>query len=275
MGYMPMEPASEFANDPVHRAIQRIIHCSRLTVTSVQEHVGHLHQIYVVQLSNRSRLVLKVEPPPTTFLLRHERQQLDTEATILKRLFKGNLPIPQVIMHEQKTTSLGSPFLVITHLEGITYGEAIRYLTCSERSSVDQEIRSMISYLCQETFPTFGPAGNQGHKNWREAFNSMLESILMDGEDAMVNIPYFQIRTAMSRWDCYLDDVTEANLVVPGLGLPENVLIDRKTNEITGLLDFGQAFWGDPGVVKPESCDETKSSLWVEALKCSFDGADC
>ena len=73
----------------------------------------------------------------------------------------------------------------------------------------------------------------------------MFESVLMDGEDSNVNIPYFQIREAFSRWETYLDDVTEGRLLVPGLGSPENTLIDRRTNDVTGLLDFGQALWGD------------------------------
>ena len=64
----------------------------------------------------------------------------------------------------------------------------------------------------------------------------------------MVNIPYFQIREAVSRWETYLDDVTEARLVILGLGDGENTLVSRKSKEVTGLLDFGRALWGDPAL---------------------------
>ena len=37
----------------------------------------------------------------------------------------------------------------------------------------------------------------------------------------------------------------EARLVVPGWTEAQNILVDRKSNEVTGLLDFGKAFWGD------------------------------
>ena len=74
---------------------------------------------------------------------------------------------------------------------------------------------------------------------------AMLEMLLMDGEDIMVNLPYHQIRETLSRWENYLDDVIEARLVVPGLGEPENTLINRSSNEVSGLLDFGRALWGD------------------------------
>ena len=83
----------------------------------------------------------------------------------------------------------------------------------------------------------------------------------MDGEDIMVNIPYFAIREAISRWESYLDDVTEARLVVPDLSKPENVLIDRKSNMVTGVLDFGGAVWGDVAMTKHERADDIKSLL--------------
>ena len=71
---------------------------------------------------------------------------------------------------------------------------------------------------------------------------------MQDGEDMMVNISYFDIRKALSGWGSYLDEITEARLVVLGLGKPENVLIERRTNEVVGLLDFGTAVWGDPAM---------------------------
>lgn len=80
---------------------------------------------------------------------------------------------------------------------------------------------------------------------WSEAFKDMLEGILMDGEDMLVALPYSEIRQVAERMEGVLDEVKEARLVVCGLGSVENVLIERRANEVTGLLDFGTAFWGD------------------------------
>ena len=62
-------------------------------------------------------------------------------------------------------------------------------------------------------------------------------------------------------WGKALDEVREARLVVLGLGRSENVLIDRRTNGVTGLLDFGQAVWGDPALLEPDMCSGTKRLL--------------
>jgi len=49
----------------------------------------------------------------------------------------------------------------------------------------------------------------------------------------------------MNRLTPCLEDVTQACLVVPTLGNPSNVLIDADTRQVSGLLDFGGALWGD------------------------------
>lgn len=89
----------------------------------------------------------------------------------------------------------------------------------------------------------------------------MLEDVLRDGEDMMVNIPYFKIREALSKWGSHLDGVSEAKLVVLGLDNPENVLIERRTNEVVGLLDFGMAVWGDPAMATSKGHSDIKSLL--------------
>ena len=83
----------------------------------------------------------------------------------------------------------------------------------------------------------------------------------MDGEDVMVNLPYTDIRDSVCVWKSSLDGVKEASLVILGLGQPENVLIDRKSNEISGLLDFGRAFWGDQDMSQPQASSGIKGLL--------------
>lgn len=69
---------------------------------------------------------------------------------------------------------------------------------------------------------------------------------MRDGEDYMVNISYWEIREALSRWEGFLDGVEEPRLIVVGLEDDEgNVLIDQATHEVCGLCDFGQSIWGD------------------------------
>lgn len=75
----------------------------------------------------------------------------------------------------------------------------------------------------------------------------MLESLLKDGEDAYLNLPYSTIREAVVHAGSFLEDVTVARLVIIGFGDSQDVLIEDTSNgtHITGLLGFKRPIWGD------------------------------
>lgn len=231
---------------------------------------GHLHGICKLCLSNGSRLVLKLSPSPNTVLLRHERYLLESEATILSLLQKSSLPIPRILRYDPRSMQLGSPFLLSTHVPGVLYADALAHLTRSECRDIELQLRSLKSAISQYTSSAFGPAAlvasNKGYPSWRESFKSMFESILMDAEDMTINLPYHAMREAASSVTKDLRNVERARLVVLGLGRPQNVLLDRRTNDVIGLLDFGQAIWGDPAFSEPELCSDRKGLLSVFSI---------
>ena len=239
-----------------------------LAVAQVDVLPNHLHNVNIIHLSNGSYLVLKAGPSPITLLLRHERYLLDNEAQALEILTRSDLPVPRILKHDPTSTRLGSPFLLNTFVPGVPYAEVHRIMEPPERANVERQLNFLIAAIGQHVPPspdTYGPlaltALNQGHKTWREAFRSMLESVLMDAEDLLINLPYAQIRTGVTGSDKVLDDVREPRLVILGLTEPRNILIDRKTNNITGLLDFGRALWGDWQIGVPDVAVGTKGQM--------------
>ena len=252
MGLSYFPPSPPMTPYTPEKTVQKALSCSRLTVSQFIELPGHLHQICLIHLSNGSRLVFKAIPRQNLCVLRTEQTYLETEATVLELLARTSLPIPQLLRYERPNHQQGPPFLLMTHLSGVPYPEIKEYLSRAERLDIEGQLRALQSAISRHTSYTYGPAGlvnaGEGFSNWRGAFTAMLESILMDGEDMLVNLPYHQIREAISRWELYLDDVVEARLVFPGLRDPANVRIDRNSNEVVGILDFGRALWGDPAM---------------------------
>ena len=247
--------------------LQDTLQNPQIEVNSTEDLRGHLHGICKLRLSNGSRLVLKLSPSPNAVLLRQERYFLESEATVLSLLKKSSLPIPRILRYEPRSTHLGSPFLLSTHVPGVLYADALPHLTRSECRDIELQLRSLKSTINQYTSSTFGSAAlvasNRGFSTWRESFRSMFESVMMDAEDMMINLPYHAIREAMASASKELHDVEKARLVVLGLGRPQNVLLDRRTNNVIGLLDFGQAIWGDTAFSEPELCYDRKGLLLV------------
>ncbi|KAI4286399.1 MAG: hypothetical protein L6R35_004348 [Caloplaca aegaea] len=230
--------------------IQQTMLPPSVAIAQIETLPDHLHPINVLHLSNGSRLALKAGPSSIAHLLRHERCMLDNEAATLQVLARSSLPIPRLFKHDQSSTRIGSPFVLITFLPGTPYAEEQKCMNASECTDIEHQLKLLTAAIGQYVGPSpifFGPVAMDAAKQatWREAFKEMLESVLMDGEDLLVYLPYAQIRDEFARLAALLNDVREPRLVVLGLSEPRNVLIDRQSNSITGLLDFGRALWGD------------------------------
>jgi hypothetical protein len=68
--------------------------------------------------------------------------------------------------------------------------------------------------------------------------------LLKDAVDKFINSPYAQIQEQVLRVESALDDVKEPRLVILGLGDAESILIDEKTRQITGLIEFKESRGG-------------------------------
>lgn len=251
----------------IQQIVQDIFLSVRITIKRMEDLPSHLHRISIIHLSNGCQLTLKQAPPSTSPVLQHERYCLDSEAASFSHLSRTKLPIPKILKQDKRSHRHGSLFLFTTTLPGISYASALPYLSRSEHEDISQQIQSLRTHINSHTSPrgTFGPAAmiavNAGLSTWRQAFKLMMDTVLLDGENMTVILPYVEIREAVAVHSKALDGVREARLVVLGLGRPENVLIERRTNDVVGLLDFGQALWGDVGFGEPEVCDGLRGLL--------------
>jgi fructosamine-3-kinase len=85
----------------------------------------------------------------------------------------------------------------------------------------------------------------------------MLGDVLADGAALDVPLPYDTLRERLRAWSDVLTDVTTPQLVHWDLW-DGNIFIDPATKQITGIIDFERALWGDPlmefqfrGLVEP------------------------
>lgn len=267
MVYDAFPPSHSPTTSTIQHIVRETFPLACLTIQQLEDFSGHLHRISQIRLSNGYQLTLKLSPSTTTPVLQHERYCLESEAAIFSLLTKTNLPIPKLLRHDKASHHLGSPFLLVTTLPGIPYASALPYSSRSEREDISQQLHTIRTHINSHTSPngTFGPAvmvaAGTGFSTWREAFKLMMKTILMDGEDMLVNLPYVEIRTAVAVHVKALDEIREAKLVILDLGKPENVLMERRSNVVTGILDFGQALWGDADFGDPRCCDGVRRLL--------------
>ena len=245
--------------------VMNSLHSSRLTIQRVEDVPSPVHPVRLLHLSDGSRLTLKINPPASTPLLKSERLDLETEAHSLTILAQSGLPIPKVLTHDASGKLLGSPFLLTNRLPGTKLATLLPHMTRPERMDMDRQLSDIETLMAQHLSPSFGPIAavysGQGFKCWREAFKAMLGSVLKDGEDMFVNLPYAQIRELVAKAESSLDEVQEARLIVLDLGDPDNVLVNDVTKEVTGLIDFKKAVWGDIDMVTGDAATSLRGLL--------------
>ena len=225
-------------------------------ILNVEMMPSYLHHVRRLHLANNTTLNLSVPPPQSVRMLRHERHALETEALILSLLRAVGLPVASVVRHDPTGGLLGTPFLLTTSLPGVPLSAVLLSRSApqgAQRTAVEADIRRLVNMVSSHSALMFGPAPlvatGKGFDRWRDAFRAMLGDAVKDAEDAFVHLPYSQVWEAVDESRAALDEVRESKLVVPGLGKASNVLVQAASNggaQVTGLLGFQGAFWGDP-----------------------------
>ncbi|KFY39210.1 hypothetical protein V495_06077 [Pseudogymnoascus sp. VKM F-4514 (FW-929)] len=275
------------------------------TLESVHEIPStHITRLYTLNISGSRQLLLSLQPSLAVRLLRNEQALMLCEANLIHFLSKestgtaikstpeddgpdGSLLsslIPKMLKHSSNTKEMGYPYTIFENVSGSSLSSQSIYLTVSERRHVDNQIGKLMRDLALITSPsgTFGPvlkvcrdplaqgassgAGAGGAETWSLAFDALAESILRDGEDMSVLLPYEIIRRQFARLSWRLKAVTKPRLTLPDAGDDAVVLVERSEEEgplspedsvrVTGLRHWSRGVFGDPLMA---SCFENPS----------------
>ncbi|KAJ5889146.1 hypothetical protein N7504_009956, partial [Penicillium tannophilum] len=223
---------------------------STVHVQQSQNINARVHTLRLLTLSNGGRLLLKGSPLPGTPLLRHERFFLETEARFLVLLGQSANPcIPQLYHYDPRGAVLGSAYLVRQYIKGRSLTEMQHQINAQQGNDIHRHLGFLASTIGQNVAPSFGSlqqvAIGAGKRSWREAFCALFESVLRDAEDIFIHLPYAEIRHEVARLSSALAEVNLPRLVVVGFGRPCHVLLDEDSHQLSGVVDFSSAFWGD------------------------------
>ena len=211
---------------------------------------GFFNAAYAITLADGLQTVLKIAPPPTVRVLRYERNLAAAEVAAL-RLVKQQttVPVPTVYAYDDTGQQLPSPYFFMSFVPGTPYHHLRPALALTTQAQIDHTIGHYLRQMNDLTGPAFGYGTPDGWRelSWKTTFLTMLHDVLTDGEEAGVVLPrpYPVLRQQLEQLAPALDEVTTPHFVHWDLW-DGNVLVDPATHEITGLIDFERALWGDP-----------------------------
>ena len=212
---------------------------------------GTFNAVYLVNLADGTRLVIKIPPGPETSLLRYEQGILGTEALYYQ--LAGQCPgvtVPSVVAVDDADAAGG--YLVMTECPGRPWPELAPEPTSAQRDELRAELGGQMARLHTITGSGFGyPSAAVGplRETWRAAFLDMVNAVLADAETFAVTLPR-PIPDVLAWFDARasaLDEVTTPALVHFDLW-DGNILVESTGggHRIGALIDAERAFWGDP-----------------------------
>ncbi|MFF2777316.1 phosphotransferase family protein [Streptomyces sp. NPDC058052] len=207
----------------------------------------------LAELDDGRRLVLKTAPRATAPALTHERDLLGTEALFHRLAAPAGVRVPTVLHHEPPGAGTPAEWLLLTHLDGITWDAARAGLTPGDSAALRRELGASLARVASVTGPAYGyprPAPRLTAPDWPGAFTAMLRAVLADADRFGVALPVPAARLAAlpDRFRHRLAEVARPALVHFD-AWAGNIVLDRTGTgawRLGGLIDGERAFFGDP-----------------------------
>jgi aminoglycoside phosphotransferase (APT) family kinase protein len=210
---------------------------------------GYFNAAYRLDLADGSIRVLKVAPLGQIRVLRYETNIMQAEVGALRLVCQQTeMPVPQVYLHDTSRAILPADYFIMDFIPGVSFWNLRKDLSESDQQAIERESGRFLRQMNQIRGQDFGYfAGAKRFSTWPECFDHMLQGVLQDGQDADVALPLAYpelLALARSNYDC-LRSVITPNLVHWDLW-DGNIFVDPATLQITGIIDFERALWGDP-----------------------------
>ncbi|MGW4705872.1 phosphotransferase family protein [Streptomyces sp. NPDC004285] len=214
---------------------------------------GLYNSVRLLELDDGRRLVLKTAPPAQVPALTHERGLLGTEA-LFHRLAAGTgARVPAVLHHEPAGPGTPAEWLLLTHVDGITWDAARDRLAPADHAALRRRLGASLARIATVTGAAYGypqPSAGLCAADWPTAFTAMLRAVLADARRFGVALPAPPgvLADLPVRFGRRLAEVRRPALVHFD-AWAGNVIVARTGSgpwRLSGLIDGERAFFGDP-----------------------------
>lgn len=208
--------------------------------------------------TGRGRYVLRLAPPDETGLLFYERGMMRQEPA-LHALIRGHtdVPVAAVIAHDFSRRLIDRDYLLLEGLPGRPLSD-VPGLTVLDRAETLRQVGIHLGALHALTAPTclgvdaYGYLGTHQpmapQRSWVAAFGVMWDRLLDDvvacgcysADEAAA------LRALFARHREHFERPVAASLLHMDVWA-QNILVDH-SGQVTGLVDFDRALWGDPEI---------------------------
>lgn len=195
-------------------------------------------------------VILKVGPAAGTKVLTYEKDIIQTEIDVYKKLEKTDVPVPRVLFADDSRSEISSVYFFMDYIPGVLWKDADEEKLKACRPALMQQVGHIFSETHRVLGDWFGYIKDDPRyqfTSWSAAYKGMLSDICEDGRSDGKDLPYEEILAVADRYRDILDEVTVPHLVNFDMWAG-NIMLrdlgDRYT--VCGVFDLERAFYGDP-----------------------------
>jgi fructosamine-3-kinase len=220
------------------------------------------------------RWVLRVAPPDSTGLLFYERQMMRQEPLLHELICsRTTISVAEIIAADFSRAHLNRDYLLMTALPGVPLSDAPS-LSPNQRHQVLDQVGSYLRQLHELTasdclgIEAYGYIGlhhpMKPQPTWTEAFRVMWNLLLDDVAASGCYTPSDRqfMSDLLEQHIAHFDDSASPRLLHMDVW-SQNILVSLAGN-VTGLVDFDRALWGDPEIefAVLDYCGISEPAFW-------------
>jgi len=238
-----------FSQDQLRSAVEKHLHgggelaFSRITT-------GKFNTSYYVSAGS-GEYVIRIAPPPGTPCIFYEREMMKQEPGIHALLLeKTEVPVAPIVAFDETRETLPNDFLLMERLPGRAASES-----ALSRSAVDrlfEQTGKALAAIHAQEVERYGYLGEhhcmEPQHTWKSAFVVMWNKLLDDiaATEVYTADEIDAMRGLLANHLSSFDHEVRAHLLHMDIWA-QNLLCDASGN-LTGLVDFDRALWGDPEI---------------------------
>lgn len=209
---------------------------------------GYYNVAYEVELSDRSKVILKVAPPMDVRIMTYEKNIMSSEVQAMRMVEQdGHIPIPQIYGYDDSCTICKSPYFFMEKLKGRSLDTIRDSLSQQQIENIYSEAGKIIRFVNDIPCPCFGYPGQTEYQGteWYPVFGKMLKAGLEDAKQGNVDlkISIDELQDYLERDKIIFDEVKNPRLVHWDCW-DGNIFVEN--GKLTGIIDWERCLWADP-----------------------------
>lgn len=250
----------------LQQAVAHHLACDASDVALERIPTGKFNTSYVVRADARET-VLRIAPADDTVLLFYERRMMHQEPELHDILLRRTeIPVPEILAFDATRKHIDRDFLLMERLPGMPVSELKQF----DQDRVLHAVGECLAECHAITRDRYGYLGAHApmapQPSWREAFHAMWQGLL----DDIVAVGMYDedeatgLRKLLDRHLAFFDrDDVPASLLHMDVWA-QNILVDGGS-ELSGLLDWDRALWGDPEIefAVLDYCNISQEAFWA------------